>query len=62
MRLYISMFLDYQCPHLYNKCPSGGQCIYQQHTLCDGKQDCANGSDESKDFCTCKFFLDCSQA
>ena len=49
------LFTCYCCPCCYYRCqmscPSVTGCV-QPDQLCNGKQDCADGSDESADFCS----------
>ena len=63
---------EYECSGFSKKCPGGLQCItmnpvpfMMNYELCDGIEDCNDGSDESVDLCeglqfllnlTCKFY------
>ena len=46
----MTTYSEYTCPRWTTKCPGGLQCV-ATGTLCDGIEDCNDGSDESVDLC-----------
>ncbi|XP_063688391.1 very low-density lipoprotein receptor-like [Bolinopsis microptera] len=41
---------NYTCKGEQVKCPGGLQCIWENY-ICDGEEDCIDGSDENGTFC-----------
>ena len=46
----MTAYSEYTCPRGTTKCPGGLQCV-ATGTLCDGIEECNDGSDESVDLC-----------
>ena len=43
---------EFTCPEYQVLCPGGQQCVDRNALkLCDGKEQCYDGSDESPEFC-----------
>ena len=42
-------------PLTQTQCPSGVGCVFSSYVFCDGKKDCADGSDEDPLLCNESF-------
>lgn len=54
----LSIFIDRDCPPGMSKCGDGSSCNYNPW-FCNGRPECADGSDEDADFCSSRKFLFC---
>ena len=55
--LSFGRFKEKECDENFWKCPGENKCV-KLSKLCDGKNDCFKGGDESPSLCTKEFCLD----